>query len=148
MTVRSLGRTTLLVRDYDKALTFYRDRLGFRVLHDERRPNGDRYLHIGVGGLLHGESSGGLWLLEAKGDDDALVGRQAGQHPFLVLYTDNCTATVDELEQANVEIRKPPTYADGATFAHIADLYGNELLIVQLERLTPAVTQAIRARGK
>jgi catechol 2,3-dioxygenase-like lactoylglutathione lyase family enzyme len=147
MTVRTLGRTTLLVRDYDKALVFYRDRLGFRVLHDERKPNGERYLHIGLA-TDNGEPPAGLWLMEAKGDDAILVGRQAGGHPFLVLYTDDCEATVRELERAKVEIRQPPVTADGATFAHIADLYGNELIIVELERIAPAVTQAIRARAK
>jgi catechol 2,3-dioxygenase-like lactoylglutathione lyase family enzyme len=145
MTVRTLGRTTLLVHDYDKALAFYRDRLGFRVLHDEPTPDGGRYLHIGLS-ANHDEPPIGLWLMRATGDDAALVGRQAGSHPFLVLYTDDCDATVQELERSKVEIRRPLATADGATFAHIADLYGNELLIVELERITPAVTQAIRAR--
>ncbi|MDB4891397.1 MAG: Glyoxalase/bleomycin resistance protein/dioxygenase [Gemmatimonadetes bacterium] len=147
MTVRTMGRTTLLVRDYEKALVFYRDRLGFRVLHDERMPSGERYLHIGLG-AHHDEPPVGLWLLEAKGADESLVGRQAGSHPFLVLYTDDCDATVRELERAKVEIRRAPFTSDGATFAHIADLYGNELVIVELERIAPSVTQAIRARVK
>jgi catechol 2,3-dioxygenase-like lactoylglutathione lyase family enzyme len=147
MTVRTLGRTTLLVRDHDKALAFYRDRLGFRVLHDERTPDGGRYLHIALA-AQHDEPAVGLWLMQATGDDERLVGRQAGSHPFLVLYTDDCEATIRELEQAKVEIRKSLATSDGATFAHIADLYGNELVIVELERIVPAVTQAIRARAK
>ncbi len=147
MTVRTMGRTTLLVRDYDTALTFYRDRLGFHVLHDARTPAGERYLHIGLA-AHHDQPPVGLWLLEAKGDDEILVGRQAGSHPFLVLYTDDCDATVRELERAKVEIRQPPATSEGAKFAHVADLYGNELVIVQLDRISPVVTQAIRARGK
>ena len=145
MTVRSLGRTTLLVRDYDKALVFYRDKLGFHVLHDSRTPDGRRLLHIGLA-THNGEPAVGLWLLEAKGDDENLVGRQAGGHPFLVLYTDDCDATIREFERAKVEIRKQPVTSDGATFAHIADLYGNDIVIVELERISPAVTQAIRTR--
>jgi len=46
MTVRTIGRTTLLVRDYEKALAFYRDKLGFLVLHDSRTAE-RRLLHIG-----------------------------------------------------------------------------------------------------
>ena len=146
MTVRTLGRTTLLVHDYDKALAFYRDKLGFLVLHDSRTAE-RRLLHIGLT-AHNGEPSVGLWLLEAKGDDESLVGRQAGGHPFLVLYTDDCEATVRELERAKVEIRKQPVTSDGATFAHVADLYGNDLVIVELERIAPTITQAIRARVK
>ena len=143
MTVRALGRTTLLVRDYEQALAFYRDRLGFHVLHDSKSPNGGRYLHIGIG-AQQGELAVGLWLMEAKGADAVLVGRQAGDQPFLVLYTDDCEATLRQMKAAKVEIRKPPESYDGATFAHVADLYGNELVVVQLAKVSPAVTQTFR----
>jgi catechol 2,3-dioxygenase-like lactoylglutathione lyase family enzyme len=127
----ALGRTTLLVRSYDDALAFYRDKLGFVVLHDATAPNGQRYLHIGLPGQP-GEPPVGLWLLEAVGVDAGLVGCQAGTHPFLILYTDDCRGTARALAARGVTIRREPEAADGATFAHIADLYGNELLIVEL----------------
>jgi catechol 2,3-dioxygenase-like lactoylglutathione lyase family enzyme len=133
MTTRlaSLGRTTLLVRSYDEALAFYRDKLGFDVLHDATGPNGQRYLHIGLAGQP-GTPPVGLWLLEAVGLDAALVGCQAGRHPFLTLYADDCRSTTRALAARGVEIRREPATADGATFAHVADLYGNELLVVEL----------------
>jgi catechol 2,3-dioxygenase-like lactoylglutathione lyase family enzyme len=134
MTTRlsSVGRTTLLVRSYDDALAFYRDKLGFSVLHDATGANGQRYLHIGLAGQP-GEPPVGLWLLEAVGVDAALVGCQAGTHPFLILYTEDCRGTTKALGARGVEVRREPVTADGATFAHIADLYGNEILVVQLE---------------
>ena len=143
MTVRAIGRITLLVREYEPALAFYRDKLGFRVLHDSKSPNGGRYLHIGIA-AQHEESAVGLWLMEAKGADQILVGRQAGDQPFLVLYTDDCEATIRQMQAAKVEIRKPPDSRDGATFAHVADLYGNEIVIVELEKVEPSVTQTFR----
>ena len=143
MTVRAIGRTTLLVRDYEDALAFYRDRLGFHVLHDSKSPNGGRYLHIGIA-AQEGEMAVGLWLMEAKGADSILVGRQAGDQPFLVLYTDDCEATIRQMEAAKVEIRKAPDSREGATFAHVADLYGNEIVIVELEKVSPSVTQNFR----
>jgi catechol 2,3-dioxygenase-like lactoylglutathione lyase family enzyme len=129
--VTSLGRTTLLVRDYDDAFAFYRDHLGFRALHDETLPNGQRYLHIGLP-VPAGTPPVGLWLLRADGSDDALVGRQAGGHPFLVLYTPDCRGMTARLEAHGVTIRRAPETANDATFTHIADLYGNELLLVEL----------------
>jgi catechol 2,3-dioxygenase-like lactoylglutathione lyase family enzyme len=134
--IRSFGRTTLLVRGYDEALAFYRDKLGFAVLHDATGANGQRYLHIGLPGQP-GEPPVGLWLLEAVGVDAALVGCQAGTHPFLVLYTDDCRGNTRALAARGVEIRREPATADGATFAHIADLYGNEILLVQLGATSP-----------
>jgi catechol 2,3-dioxygenase-like lactoylglutathione lyase family enzyme len=72
----TLGRTTLLVRDQDEALAFYRDRLGFEVLHDGRTPDGFRALHIGLLAQQH-EPRVGLWLIPARGNEElALVGRQ------------------------------------------------------------------------
>jgi catechol 2,3-dioxygenase-like lactoylglutathione lyase family enzyme len=133
----SLGRTTLLVRSYDDALAFYRDKLGFVVLHDTTGPNGQRYLHIGLPGQP-GEPPVGLWLLEAVGVDAALVGCQAGTHPFLVLYTRDCRGTTRALAARGVEIRRQPESADGATFAHVADLYGNAILVVELETRSEA----------
>jgi catechol 2,3-dioxygenase-like lactoylglutathione lyase family enzyme len=127
----SLGRTTLLVRDYDAAFAFYRDQLGFRALHDETLANGQRYLHIGLEPQT-GEPPVGLWLMRADAADDTLIGRQAGVHPFLVLYTSDCRATTARLRANGVTIRRDPETAGGATFSHIADLYGNELLVVQL----------------
>lgn len=128
--INSLGRTTLLVRDYDEAVAFYRDRLGFEVLHDDTT-DGQRYLHIGVPGQP-GAPPVGLWLLQPALGDAELVGRQAGSQPFLILYTKNCTETVKRLEDEGVTIQRQPVTVDGATFAHIADLYGNRIVLVEL----------------
>jgi uncharacterized protein len=129
--ITALGRTTLLVRNYDDAVAFYRDQLGFVVLHDDTAETGQRYLHIGVPGQA-GDPPVGLWLLLASERDSAVVGRQAGDQPFLVLYTEDCVATIARLENTGVVIRRPPVTSGGATFAHIADLYGNVVVIVQL----------------
>ena len=131
----TLGRFTLLVRDYDEALSFYRDVLGFEVLHDSIATDGQRFLHIGMPAQL-GSAGLGLWLLTPGSEADrALVGRQAGHQPLLVLYTTNCTATASTLEQRGVKFRRPPR-AEGATvFAHFEDLYGNEIVLVELARV-------------
>jgi len=128
--INSLGRTTLLVRDYDEAVAFYRDRLGFEILHDDTT-DGQRYLHIGVPGQP-GAPPVGLWLLQPAMGDAGLVGRQAGGQPFLVLYTKDCVDTVKRLEGEGVAIHRQPVTVDGATFAHIADLYGNRIVLVEV----------------
>jgi catechol 2,3-dioxygenase-like lactoylglutathione lyase family enzyme len=58
--IKAIGRTVLLVRDYDEALSFYRDILGFQVLFDETTDSGQRLLHAGLPGQL----GVGLWFLQ------------------------------------------------------------------------------------
>jgi len=129
--ITSLGRTTLLVRDYEEAAAFYCGVLGFATLHDSTAPDGQRFLHIAVP-AQGGTPPVGLWLLRAASADAALIGRQAGGQPFLILYTDDCRRTTATLEARGVRFRTPPVADGGAVFAHFADLYGNELLLVQL----------------
>lgn len=132
-----LGRVVLLVRDYDEALEFYRAALGAETLYDETTEEGQRFLHVGLPGqqAVHAELSPptvGLWFLHATGADAGLVGRQAGRHPFMVLYTPHCATTVERILAAGGGLRQEEREDGGARFAHVADLYGNELVLVQL----------------
>lgn len=79
----AIGRMVVLVDDPDEALAFYRDVLGFAVLHDYVA-GGYRFLHIG----LPGQEGVGLWLMPITSERQReLVGRQTGGQPLLVLYT-------------------------------------------------------------
>ncbi|PRX51349.1 lactoylglutathione lyase [Prauserella shujinwangii] len=122
-----IGRVVLLVEDQDAALAFYRDVLGFTVLHDSTE-DGYRYLHLGV----PGQDGAGLWLMPAGGEDELrLVGRQAGGQPFLVLYTDDLGSVAARLREHGVRVwaeRDDP----GSRSLHCADLYGNVLVVAQL----------------
>jgi catechol 2,3-dioxygenase-like lactoylglutathione lyase family enzyme len=130
----ALGRTTLLVRDYDEALAFYRDALGLAVLHDSTGPGEQRYLHLGVPGQP-GEPAPGLWMLRPTSEGDvALIGRQAGDHPFLVFYTSDCAGTLAEWVSRGVRVKRAPREEGGAVFVHVEDCYGNDILLV--ERIT------------
>lgn len=126
-----LGRVVLLVRDHDEALRFYTDALGATPIHDSTA-GGQRYLHVALPAqAAEGAAPVGIWFMRAEANDPAL-GRQAGGHPFLVLYTDDCRAAVARFAAAGGAVRQPPRAGGGATFAHVADLYGNELVMVQL----------------
>lgn len=129
----ALGRTVLLVHDYDEAIAFYRDRLGFGVLHDSTAPGGQRFVHLGLPAQATAGPAGvGLWLLAPAGPvESALVGRQSGGQPLLVLYTADCRAAAARLSAGGVRFRRPVREEGGAVYAHIEDLYGNELVLVE-----------------
>ncbi|MBO9638806.1 VOC family protein [Siphonobacter aquaeclarae] len=124
-----LGRVILLVHDYDEAFAFYRDVFGCFALHDSTTPEGQRYLHVG----FSPDDAFGIWLLQAtSGEQRQLVGRQSGGQPFLVVYTETFDELLENLRQFNVPLLGEPVSSPGARFVHCRDLYGNEIIVVQL----------------
>lgn len=124
-----IGRTVVLVRDYDEAIAFYA-RLGFAPLHDERLADGRRFVHLG----LPAQPGVSLWLMEPVGEEGLeRVGRQTdGGEPLLALHADDLDATIARLREAGVEgIGAAQRDADGA-HAHLSDLYGNAIVLVEL----------------
>jgi predicted enzyme related to lactoylglutathione lyase len=132
----ALGRLVVLVRDYDTALEFYRAAFGARVLFDAPLPSGDRYLHLGFGGEPDESAPGGapgvgVWLLRAGGESVARVGRQTGGEPLAVFYTPDVRGAVARAQAAGAALVRPVVTAEGASFAHVADLYGNVFVLVE-----------------
>ncbi len=134
----TLGRIVVLVRDYDAALAFYRAAFGAHVLFDAPAPSGDRYLHLGFGAApadaagAAATGGAGVWLMRAGEGDDARVGRQTGGQPLAVFYTPDVRAAIGRVEAAGGTTVRPVRTDAGASFAHIADLYGNEFVLVEV----------------
>ena len=135
----TLGRLVVLVRDYDAALAFYQAAFGARVLFDAPAPTGDRYLHLGFGDDdgADGGAGVGIWLMRASGDDAARVGRQTGGEPIAVFYTPDVRAATERVAAAGGAVVRPVATADGSSFSHVTDLYGNEFLLVELNASAP-----------
>lgn len=128
--IHSIGRTVLLVDDYDEALAFYRDILGFETIVDIDAGNGDRYVHVG----LPSQQGVGIWFMKPGSRAEAgLVGMQTGGQPTMVMYTDDCVGTYDRLVEAEVRIVRGLKKQGGARFFHFSDLYGNEVVVVELK---------------
>ncbi|RST20172.1 VOC family protein, partial [Streptomyces sp. WAC04770] len=76
-----IALVTLVVRDYDEAIAFYRDALGFDLVEDTDRGDGSRWVVVRPRGAADGT---GLLLARAKdGAQEASVGAQTG----CLLYT-------------------------------------------------------------
>ncbi len=124
------GRMVMLVRDYDEALDFYKTNFNAKILFDENSSFGLRFLHVGIG---NGEA--GIWFLKADGkQQEQLVGSQTHQQPAMVLYTDDIDTMYERLLANNVRIEIAPVDSPQYSFLHCYDLYGNEIVIVQLKQ--------------
>jgi catechol 2,3-dioxygenase-like lactoylglutathione lyase family enzyme len=123
---RDLARVVVLVEDQDDALRFYRDVLGFHVLHDEVT-GGYRYLHVGV----PGQDRVGVWLMPPVSyAEQSLVGRQAGGQPLLVLYADDLDAVARRLSEHGVEVWAQRDDDTGRSL-HFRDVAGNVLIAAE-----------------
>lgn len=125
---RALGLITLVVRDYDEALAFFVDVLGFDLVEDTAVPaQGKRWVVVSPG-----KSGARLLLAKASSEEQSLrVGEQTGGRVFLFLYTDNCLRDHSRLSAKGVKfVRKPERQPHGLV-AVFEDLYGNLWDLIQ-----------------
>ncbi len=126
---QSIAHIALVVRDYDEAIAFYRDKLGFKVIQDSYRPEQDkRWVLIAPPG------SPGTTLLLARAsqpEQQAFVGNQTGGRVFLFLATDDFWRDYHAMTAAGVVFVRPPSVETYRTVAVFEDLYGNRWDLLQ-----------------
>jgi catechol 2,3-dioxygenase-like lactoylglutathione lyase family enzyme len=116
-----IAAITLMVADYDVALSWYRDCLGFIVVEDRDLGGGKRWVTITPPG-------GGVVLLLGRAADErqsAAVGSQSGGRVFLFLSTDDFARDHAAMTAAGVRFLEPPRYESYGVVAVFEDLYGN-----------------------
>jgi len=129
--ISRLYLVTVFVRDYDQAIAWYRDTLGFSVVEDQAYGPGRRWVTIAP----PGQRDMRIVLSRAGEMDDprgraALIGKQA----LWVFATDDCRAAYEQLRARGVRFREPPSDLPHGVQAIFEDLYGNEFVLVQQRR--------------
>ncbi|MDJ0365840.1 VOC family protein [Hymenobacter sp. H14-R3] len=120
--IQQIAHVTVLVTDYDEAIAFYTQQLGFRLLTDTPLGEGKRWVLVAPGG------PGGPALLLAQADGPAQqsqVGKQAAGRVFLFLTTDDFWADYQRLRANGVAFQEMPREEAHATVVVFADLCGN-----------------------
>lgn len=126
-----LSLVTLVVRDYDEAIAFYTDNLGFSLLEDTVIAADKRWVVVSQG-------NGGTGLLLAKAKNAAelaAVGNQTGGRVFLFIETDDFAWDYAAMLAKGVKFRETPRRESYGTVAVFEDLYGN--LFDLIERMRP-----------
>jgi catechol 2,3-dioxygenase-like lactoylglutathione lyase family enzyme len=115
-----IAAITLMVADYDAALSWYRDCLGFVVL-DRDLGGGKRWVTVTPPG-------GGVALLLGKAANDSqerAIGAQTGGRVFLFLHTDDFARDHAAMSAAGVRFLEAPRLEPYGVVAVFEDLYGN-----------------------
>ena len=121
-----LATTTLVVRDYDEAIAFYTQQLGFELTEDSDRGNGKRWVTLRAGT--------GAELLLAKAvtpEQESRIGNQTGGRVFLFLETDDIAHDYGLFTSRGVRFLEEPRHEPYGTVAVFVDLYGNKIDLIQ-----------------
>jgi len=125
-----LGQITLLVDDYDKALSYYTELLDFELLEDTIMSPEKRWVVIAP----KASKEQGCKLLLAKAstpDQKKAIGNQTGGRVFLFLYTNHIERLHQKLVDHKVEIAKQLRSESYGKVFVFKDLYGNLWDVIQ-----------------
>jgi catechol 2,3-dioxygenase-like lactoylglutathione lyase family enzyme len=121
MSERRIATVALVVDDYDEAIAWYSEKLGFTLAEDVDLGGGKRWVTLSPG-------QGGARLLLAKADGErqsARVGDQTGGRVFLFLETNDFVRDHQAMLAKGVSFREEPRHEAYGTVAVFSDLYGN-----------------------
>jgi catechol 2,3-dioxygenase-like lactoylglutathione lyase family enzyme len=140
---QAIVHIALVVRDYDEAIDFYVNKLGFDLLDDTYQPAQDKRWVVvappgGVGTTI-------LLAKASKPEQEPFVGNQAGGRVFLFLNTDDFWRDVERLRGHGVRFVREPKEEDYGLVAVFADLYGNLWDLLQLNADHP-IARRVTAR--
>ena len=119
---QQLVHIAIVVNDYDEAIQFYTQKLGFTLLEDTHLSETKRWV------LVKPPGSGECCLLLAKGVGDeqrSRIGNQTGGRVFLFLKTDDFERDYRKFRDNGIEFVREPATEEYGTVAVFEDLYGN-----------------------
>lgn len=123
-----IALVTLVVRDYDEALSFYTGALGFELVEDTDRGDGSRWVVV----RPRGSSGSGLLLARAgSGEQGGRVGTQTGGRVGFFLHTEDFAGDHARMLAAGVRFLEEPRHEVYGSVAVFEDLYGNRWDLLQ-----------------
>lgn len=126
-----LSSVALVVRDYDEAIAWYCQRLGFNLIEDTRLSDTKRWVLIAPPGSPQTRL---LLARAATPEQEACIGRQSGGRVFLFLYTDDFWRDCRAYQDRGVRFVREPKAEPYGTVAVFEDLYGNLWDLIQPSR--------------
>ena len=128
--MQHLANVALIVSDYDEAIAWYTQVLGFDLLQDTDLGDGKRWVRVSPPGAT------GTSLLLAQAATEAQRGRigdQVGGRVGFFLHTDDFATDYAALTGRGVRFAEEPRQESYGTVAVFVDLYGNRWDLVQLK---------------
>lgn len=125
---QSIGAVALIVREYDEAITFFRDSMKFELVEDTDMGGGKRWVLVAPPGRP------GTALLLARAttpEQETRIGNQTGGRVFFILHTDDFWRDYEFMKSQGVRFTEEPRQETYGTVVVFLDLYGNKWDLVQ-----------------
>ena len=132
--MQTLGYVALVVREYEEAIAFFTQRLGFELVEDS--VTADRLGREKRWVLVAPPHSHGTKLLLARAstpEEKTHVGNQTGGRVFLFLNSDDFWRDYREMTARGVKFCEAPREEIYGTVVVFEDLYGNKWDLLQLK---------------
>lgn len=123
-----LSAVTYLARDYDEAIAWFRDALGFVLLEDLDQGGGKRWVRMGAAP----DSETALLIARAVGPQAAQIGHSGGGRVAYFLDVDDFDASYQRMTSKGVIFEEDPRSEVYGKVAVFRDLYGNRWDLLQL----------------
>ena len=124
---QSLSLVSILVDDYDPAIAFYTQKLGFELKEDT--PQGDkRWVVVAP---RDSRESAILLAKASKPEQQALIGGQGAGRVWLFLQTEDFWTDYQRMHSAGVQFLEQPREESYGTVVVFQDLYGNKWDLLQ-----------------
>ena len=126
----TLAAVALVVREYDEAIAFFTEALGFALVEDTPMGDGKRWVVVAPGGA----DDPGSRLLLARATSAAqreAIGRHAGGRVGFFLHTDDFEASLRRLTAHGVRLAEAPRDEPYGRVVVFLDLYGNRWDLIE-----------------
>jgi catechol 2,3-dioxygenase-like lactoylglutathione lyase family enzyme len=125
---RAIALVTLVVREYDEAVSFFTDALRFAVAEDRPVGEGKRWVVV----TPPGPAGASLLLARAATTEQrAHVGNQTGGRVAFFLETSDFWGDYRHMQSRGVKFTEEPRDEPYATVVVFLDLYGNKWDLLQ-----------------
>ncbi|MDX1405686.1 MAG: VOC family protein [Woeseiaceae bacterium] len=120
---QSIRHLALVVRDYDEAIDFFCQKLGFELIEDTDQPRQNkRWVTVRPPG---GDGTSLLLARATTPEQQQSIGNQSGGRVFLFLETDNFQRDYEAMQEKGIKFVREPKAESYGTVAVFEDLYGN-----------------------
>ncbi|MBN8220450.1 MAG: VOC family protein [Spirochaetes bacterium] len=126
-----IRQIALIVQDYDEALEYYTNTLGFVLVGDTRISEEKRWIVIAPS---HASPVNLLLAKAVTPEQLSRVGNQTGDRVFLFLYTRDFELTYKQFSEKGVEFIQKPRDEDYGRVVVFRDLYGNKWDLIEKKK--------------